>query len=107
MEAEFLFIGWCNKVDPDGSKHDKVWTAFRAGENYYAGWCARGKKPSFKNHGSGWAGKRSLGAVQTKKRAPKGEYEEVDTFRLFVLFPTFKEDVEKWLTFDTLANKVR
>jgi hypothetical protein len=107
MDTEFIFIGWCNKVDSDGSKHDKVWTAFVAGNTYYAGWCARGKKVSFKNHGSGWSGLSSIDDVKRKKAKPKGEYEEVDAFRLFVLFPTFKEDVEKWLTFDTLANKVR
>jgi hypothetical protein len=106
-DLEFDFIGWCNTTERSGAKHDKVWTAFKAGSTYYAGWGARGKKISFKNHGQGWSGEQSLKDVMRKKEAPKGEYKEVDTFQLFAIFPTFKEDVEKWLMFDSLTNKVR
>lgn len=107
MAVEFIFIGWCNEIEKNGSKHDKVWTAFKAGNSYYAGWGARGKKISFKNHGSNWSGEQSLKDVMRKKQAPRGKYKEVDTFQLFAIFPYFEDEVESHLVFATLANKVK
>jgi hypothetical protein len=101
---EFEFIGWCNDVKEN---HDKVWTAFKTGNTYYAGWGRRGKKLSFKNHGTGWSGEHSLKQVRRKKQAPNGEYQEVDTFQLFAIFPFFEDEVEKYLTFAMLANKIK
>lgn len=98
-EIEFLFIGWCKGTGRDGVQHDKVWTAFKVGDVYYAGWGARDKKIRFKKHAS----KRSL---ETLMRNKKKTYDEVDSFRLFTIFPYFKEDVEKHLTFDLMANRV-
>ena len=37
-EIEFKFIGWVYETDADGTKHDKVWTAFKVGDSYYAAW---------------------------------------------------------------------
>ena len=107
MAIEFLFIGWCNEVDKKtGAKHDKVWCAFKAGGNYYAGWGARGKRLSFKNHGpSRWGNNvpNTLTEVLTKKRKT---YNEVDTFQLFTIFPFFEDEVDKQLMFKVLANKI-
>lgn len=99
-ELEFLFIGWCKETDRDGSKHDKVWTAFKVGNTYYAGWGARGKTIAFKKHDS----RHSVEAVMRKK---KQKYNEVDSFQLFSVFPYFKEEVEKRLTFCLLSNKIK
>ena len=99
-EIEFLFIGWCKGTGRDGVQHDKVWTAFKVGNAYYAGWGARGKKIRFKQHGGLYPTLNTL--INAKKR----EYNEVDSFQLFSVFPYFKEDVEKHLTFDLMANKV-
>jgi hypothetical protein len=102
---EFSFIGWC--IDTK-ENHDKVWTAFKAGNTYYAGWGRRGKKLSFKNHGTGWGGENSLNKVRRKKDANiSGEYKEVDTFQLFAIFPDFEGEVEKYLTFAVLSNKIK
>lgn len=101
MTINFEFIGWCNTTESDGSKHDKVWTAFEAGGSFYAGWGARGKKLSFKKH-------TSLYALNTVKRQKlqKG-YNPVDAFQLFAIFPDFEETVDKMLMFATLSNKVK
>ena len=102
---EFLFIGWCNEVDKKtGSKHDKIWCSFKAGDTYYAGWGARGKKLSFKNHGtSKWGMPSSLSTAENGKRK---KYKEVDAFQLFSIFPFFESEVEKQLMFKILANKI-
>lgn len=100
-DIEFLYIGWC-KEERNGVKSDKVWTAFRAGSTYYAGWGARGKKLSFKDHGN--TPHRTLNSVINKK---KRDYEEVDMFHLFTVFPYFKDDVQRYLTFSLLTNKVK
>ena len=97
-DIEFLYIGWCNKTK-NGVKSDKVWTAFRAGGNYYAGWGARDKSIRFKKHDS-WD---SLKKVQ---RSKEKEYDEVDQFQLFSIFPYFEDEVASKLTFDIMANKV-
>jgi len=98
-DIEFLYIGWC-KGKEDGVTHDKVWTAFKAGDKHYAGWGARGKSIRFKEHISRFA----LRDLIEKKRK---KYDEVDAFQLFAVFPYFKEDVSKFLTFAVLANKVQ
>jgi hypothetical protein len=105
-EIEFIYIGWCNKTDKDGSKHDKVWTAFKVGNSYYAGWGARGKKLSFKKHDSKWS------LIKVRRSKDKGhnssnDYSEVDSFQLFSVFPFFKDEVEKYLTYAVLANKIK
>jgi hypothetical protein len=98
-EIEFLYIGWCNRTK-DGVKSDKVWASFRLNGRYYACWGARGKSVRFKEHDDIW----SVRTTQFKKEM---EYDEVtDSFILFSMFPTFKEDVAKKLTFDIMANKV-
>lgn len=101
MTIEFEFIGWYKSTDPDGSKHDKVWTAFKAGNAWYAGWGARDKKLSFKKHDS----LHSLRTV-TRQKQNKG-YEQVDPFKLFVIFPDFEETVDKMLMIAALSNKVK
>jgi hypothetical protein len=103
-EIEFRFIGWCNKTDRDGSKHDKVWTAFKVGNTHYAGWGARGKKLQFKNYGTGLYARDEQGKVM---RSKQGKYQEVDSFQLFCIFPTFKEDVSQMLMMAVLTNKVK
>ena len=107
MTINFRFIGWCNQTDRDGSKHDKVWTAFEVDGVYYAGWGARGKTLQFKKYGKGWSGENEQSKVMRSKEAPKGKYSEVDAFQLFSVFPFFTEDVEKYLTFGILANKIK
>jgi len=97
-DIEFLYIGWCHGVK-NGVTSDKVWTAFKAGGAYYAGWGARGKSIRFKRHYD----RVSLMAV---KRQKERGYEEVDAFKLFTIFPTFPDDVASKLTFDILLNKV-
>ena len=97
-EIEFLYIGWCQGMN-DGVKNDKVWTAFKAGGAYYAGWGGRGKAIRFKQHDSLY----SLNDVKYKKMK---KYEEVDAFKLFSIFPTFKDDVASKLTFSILLNTV-
>lgn len=107
MDINFRFIGWCNETDSSGSKHDKVWTAFEVDGVYYAGWGARGKTLHFKKYGKSWSAESEQAKVMRSKRAPKGKYQEVDAFQLFAVFPFFKEDVEKYLTFGILANKIK
>ena len=93
-ELEFIYIGWCNS-----GTSDKVWTAFKAGGAYYAGWGARGKAIRFKQHSGQW----ELKQVMYKKQE---KYKEVDEFMLFSIIPGFKEQVASKLTFDILTNKV-
>ena len=99
-EIEFIFIGWCKETDRDGKKHDKVWTAFKVGNTYYAGWSARGKTLSFKKHDS-------RNSLETVMRSKQKKYDTVDSFQLFAIFPHFKEEVEKRLCFCVLANKIK
>ena len=105
---EFLYIGWCNEVDQKtGAKHDKVWTAFKAGDSYYAGWGARGKKLSFKNHGTTKRSWENMPAtLSTALHGKQKKYKDVDSFQLFAIFPFFEEEVDKQLFFKLLANKV-
>lgn len=100
MEFQFEFIGWCNETESDGTKHDKVWTAFKAGDNWYAGWGRRGKAISFKRHNSQY----TLNQVKRKKQQT---YNPVDAFQLFAIFPNFEEEVDKRLMFATLCGKVK
>ena len=97
-DIEFLYIGWCKGVTR-GVTHDKVWTAFRVGNKYYAGWGARGKSSRCKKHECRY----DLDRVQ---RTKEKKYDEVDSFQLFTIFPYFKEDVEKFLSYSIMANKV-
>ncbi|HET8688485.1 MAG TPA: hypothetical protein VFM18_17880 [Methanosarcina sp.] len=100
-EIEFLYLGWCKEFK-NGVNSDKVWAAFKAGSTYYACWGARDKKLSFKNHGNN--PNSTLNSVIRKK---KKDYEEVDAFHLFTIFPHIKEDISKYLMFDLLTNKVK
>ena len=97
-EIEFIYIGYCGGVN-EGVTNDKVWTAFKAGGAYYAGWGARGKTIRFKKHYD----RLDLIKVKQKKQT---KYKEVDAFMLFSILPTFKEDVASKLTFDILTNSV-
>ena len=97
-EIEFLFIGWCKQVKK-GVTSDKVWTAFKAGGSYYAGWGARGKSIRFKKHDYGC----DLMSLVSKK---KKTYNEVDTFQLFSIFPHFKDEVTERLTFCLIADTI-
>lgn len=114
MEIKFHFIGWNNTVDPKtGSKHDKVWTAFEIEGSFYAGWGARGKKMSFKNHGTlkSWETEMpsSLRTVMNQKKnatAKDKHYEEVDSFKLFTIFPYFEDEVSGQLLMKTLTNQI-
>ena len=99
-KIEFIYVGWCKQVKK-GVTSDKVWTAFSVGEKYYAGWGARGKTIRFKKHDS----RSSLEAVMRQKEN-KGGYNEVDSFQLFTIFPYFEGDVEKFLSYSILTNKV-
>ena len=106
-DIEFLFIGWCNEVDKKtGSKHDKVWVAMKAGDNYYAGWGARGKKLSFKNHGTKRDWQTMPSSLQTVMENKKKKYNVVDSFQLFAIFPFFEDEVDKQLMFKILSNKI-
>ena len=95
-DITFHFIGW---QKDSKTNTDKVWVAFEVGNAYYAGWGRRGKSIRFKKHSS----RRSLFDLMSKK---KRDYEEVSEYELFVVFPTFEEDVAQQLTFSILADKV-
>ena len=99
MEPEFMFMGWCTTLE-NGTKHDKVWTAFKMGNAYYAAWGRRGKKLPFKKHDS----RHTLEKVMRDK---KKDYSEVDAFQLFTIFPFFKDEVEQHLLMAVLSNKVK
>ena len=103
-DITFHFIGWCNETDPDGTKHDKVWTSFSIGDQHYAGWGKRGKAISFKDYGSSYSAKREQERVTKQKRR---KYDEVDEFQLFTIFPYFKEEVEQRLVFAMLSGKIK
>lgn len=99
MEPEFIFMGWCTELE-NGVKHDKVWASFKMGSEYYAAWGRRGKKLSFKKHGSQYT-------LDKVTRDKKRKYGEVDAFQLFTIFPFFKDEVEKHLLMAILSNKVK
>lgn len=101
IDLEFFYIGWCKEVK-NGVNSDKVWAAFRVGPTHYAVWGARGKKLSFKDHGP--SRYSTLQSVINKKQR---DYEEVDAFQLFTVFPFFKDDVEKYLLMSVLTGQVR
>jgi hypothetical protein len=101
MEIDFRFIGWDNSTEPDGKQHDKVWTAFAVNGCYYAGWGARGKALSFKSFGSDWI------TLHKQSRKKAKNYNEVDAFLLFSIFPNFEEVVSERLTYCVLANKIK
>ena len=104
---EFLFIGWCNGVDKrTGVKHDKVWTVFKVGDDFFAGWGARGKTLSFKNHGHNRWSKGPTDALRKLMFTKEKDYKKVDAFHLFSVFPNFEDTVDKQLMFKMLANKV-
>lgn len=97
-EIEFIYIGHqCGFKD--GVTSDKVWTAFKAGGAYYAGWGARGKSIRFKKHYDQY----ELRQLMYKKQK---NYKEVDAFMLFSILPTFKDDVASKLTFSILTDSV-
>lgn len=98
-EIEFLYIGWCKQIKK-GVTSDKIWCAFKVGHTHYAGWGARGKKIRFKEHGGLYPGLNTL--IQKKQK----QYDEVDHFQLFTIFPYFKDDVGKYLTYSKLTNTV-
>jgi hypothetical protein len=93
-EIEFLWIGWCQ----DGTS-DKIWTAFKAGEVYYAGWGRRGKAIRFKAHSD------RLSLIKVKQQKQK-KYDEVDAFLLFSIFPYFEDEVSKKLMMSILTETV-
>jgi len=93
-EIEFFFIGWCK----DGNS-DKVWTAFKAGGAYYAGWGRRGKAIRFKKH-------ITFNSLDKLIRGKKKKYDEVDEFQLFAIFPTFKDDVSEKLVMSILCDTI-
>jgi hypothetical protein len=66
---------------------------------YYAGWGARGKTIRFKKHDD-------LISLERVQRTKEKEYNEVDSFQLFTIFPYFESDVEKYLSYSILTNKV-
>lgn len=94
-DISFLYIGWCK----EGEHHDKVWTGFRVGDAYYAGWGRRGKTLRFKKHYD------AIDLHRVIKQKQK-TYTEVDSFQMFAIFPHFQEDVEKYLGFAILTNHV-
>ena len=106
-EIEFLYIGWCHgkntKTDWHGIsttvKNDKVWTAFKVQDTYYSGWGARGKALRFKKQDS-------LDELNKVIRRKEKEYNEVDAFQLFSIFPDFKADVAAKLLFAVLSAKI-
>jgi len=100
---EFAFIGWCYDT---ANHHDKVWTAFKRGNKYYSGWGRRDKKLAFKLINTGWAGEAAMRTAIAKKTAPKGNYTEVDAFKLFSIFPTFEQDVAANLDADIAAKRI-
>lgn len=99
MEPEFIYMGWCTEMEND-TKHDKVWTAFKIGSAFYAAWGRRGKKLSFKKHDS-------QHTLQKVMRDKQKNYDEVDAFQLFTIFPFFKDEVEKHLLMAMLSNKIK
>lgn len=98
-ELKFIYMGWCTELE-NGTKHDKVWTAFKVGNAHYAAWGRRGKKLSFKKHESEYT-------LEKVTRDKKKNYSEVDAFQLFTIFPFFKDEVEKHLLMAVLSNKVK
>ncbi len=100
MDIEFKFIGWNNSTEPNGKKHDKVWTAFSVNGVHYGGWGARGKSLSFKKYSSSWEQRNK---IEDKELT----YNKVDEFILFAMFPNFEAEVSQRLLFCVLANKVK
>ena len=98
-DIEFIYIGWCKGKGRDGVQHDKVWVAFSVGGAYYAGWGARGKTIRFKKHPGLWE-------LDTVIRQKRKKYDEVDNFQLFTIFPYFKEEVSKYLSYSLLTDRV-
>jgi len=96
-DITYKFIGWNHSEG-----HDKVWVSFRIGPVAYAAWGRRGGRLQFKKHGSYVA---PLNKLESQKK-DKG-YKEVDEFMLFTVFPSFKEDIEKQLAIDILANRIK
>lgn len=97
-EIEFIYIGWCKGLN-EGVQNDKVWTAFKAGAAYYAGWGGRGKKIRFKKH-------YNIYELEKVMRRKQKTYEEVDTFLLFSVFPNFEEEVSQHLVLSILTDSV-
>jgi len=97
-EINFEYIGWAHGLK-DGVTSDKVWVAFEAEGAWYAGWGARGKSIRFKKHQN----KHELMLVKRKKAR---EYDEVDAFQLFAIFPNFEEETAQKLVLNILMNKV-
>ena len=80
-------------------KNDCVWTAFKVGGAYYAGWGARGKAIRFKKHYDGYE-LRQLANKKAKK------YKEADSFMLFSILPDFEAQVSSKLLIAVLSDKV-
>jgi hypothetical protein len=99
-EIKFHFIGWCHEVG-----HDKVWTTFDIGGKRFAAWGRRDGKLSFKDHG---AASQYLGRINKliQQKRDKG-YEEVDEFKLFMIFPDFNDKVEQELMLKMLSGDIK
>lgn len=91
---EFDFIGWVCE-----GNSDKIWTAFRAENQFYSGWGRRGKKLQFKALSSNEA------ADMIHKKFKK--YSEITEAQMTAMVPHFVEDLEQWLIMDTMGGKVR
>lgn len=105
-DIQFRFIGWCNEVEANGKKHDKVWCAFNLHNKFYAAWGARGKALSFKEYGYGWPAESEQTTVMNKKKKKYVSVEN-DAFLLFSVFPDFQDQLEKRFTYCVLANKIK
>jgi hypothetical protein len=102
---ELLFVGW----HYDGnisSFHDKVWIAFKIGNQYYCGWGKRGKQLKFKCHGANEHGQSMINVLIDKKSKPYGNYIEIDFSKINSVVPDFQDMVEQQLVMATLKNTI-
>lgn len=102
---EVIFIGWHSDMNIH-NHHDKIWIAFKVGDQYYCGWGRRGKSLKFKCHGKGEHGQSMINVLIDKKAKPYGNYVEIDSSKINSIVPDFQNMVETQLVMATLKNTI-
>jgi hypothetical protein len=108
-DVAFKFIGWCNEIDRDGHKHDKIWGYFTTdasagyGAPCYIFWGARDKKNTLR-----FKEDFIHGALEqlARQKQDKKNYNRITEKKLLEIWPDFYDQMEMKLTFAVLANKV-
>lgn len=102
---DIIFIGWHYNMNVT-NYHDKIWIAFKMGNNFYCGWGKRGKILKFKFHGSGEVGQSMINVLIDKKSKPYGNYTDVDIDNIDTVVPNFQHMVETQLVLATLKDTI-